>query len=323
MNLFIDTNVYLSFYHLTNDDLEELRKLAAVVNEKKIRLFVTVQVQQEFWRNRENKLKESLKDLRNLKLSLQYPNICKEYPAYEEMRAHQKQFSALHSSMMAAIISDIDARSLRADEVIEQLFGIANVINHDEQILANARDRTDLGNPPGKKGSLGDAVNWECLLSRTPQKEDLHFVSIDGDFASPLDDEKFNQFLLEEFSSRKHASLLFYQSLAGFFAKHFPTIKLASSVETELAIEDLVNSWNFAATHVAIGKLRNLADLTPDQVRRIARAATENSQIRRISGDADVRSLLEYLLAHQANAIEPDVFATLRRIVDEQQTLDS
>jgi hypothetical protein len=32
INLFIDTNVLLSFYHLTNEDLEELKKLGALVD---------------------------------------------------------------------------------------------------------------------------------------------------------------------------------------------------------------------------------------------------------------------------------------------------
>jgi len=29
--LFIDTNVFLSFYHLTNEDIEELRKVIALI----------------------------------------------------------------------------------------------------------------------------------------------------------------------------------------------------------------------------------------------------------------------------------------------------
>jgi hypothetical protein len=37
VNLFIDTNVYVLFYHLSSDNLEERRKLAAVVNEKNLR----------------------------------------------------------------------------------------------------------------------------------------------------------------------------------------------------------------------------------------------------------------------------------------------
>jgi len=48
LNLFIDTNILLSFYHLTSDDLEELRKLSALLKKREVRLFVPDQVVHEF-----------------------------------------------------------------------------------------------------------------------------------------------------------------------------------------------------------------------------------------------------------------------------------
>ncbi len=61
MNLFIDTNIYLSFYHFTSDDLEELRKLIVAIHEKRIKLYVTSQLRDEFRRNREIKIADALK----------------------------------------------------------------------------------------------------------------------------------------------------------------------------------------------------------------------------------------------------------------------
>lgn len=52
MSIFIDTNVYLSFYHLSCDDLEELKKLTVLVRESKAILLLTDQVMDEFHRNR-------------------------------------------------------------------------------------------------------------------------------------------------------------------------------------------------------------------------------------------------------------------------------
>jgi hypothetical protein len=49
-----------------------------------------------------------------------------------------------------------------------------------------------LGNPPGKPGSCGDAVNWEALLQGCPNGEDLELVSEDRDYASPLDDTRMS-----------------------------------------------------------------------------------------------------------------------------------
>ncbi len=59
-NLFIDTNTFLSFYHLTNEDLEELKKLVVLIDSSEIRLFVPQQVKNEFVRNRGNKIVDAM-----------------------------------------------------------------------------------------------------------------------------------------------------------------------------------------------------------------------------------------------------------------------
>jgi predicted nucleic acid-binding protein len=59
--LFIDTNILLSFYHLTSEDLEELRKLIALVGSKRIELVLTQQIKDEFKRNRSAKIADALK----------------------------------------------------------------------------------------------------------------------------------------------------------------------------------------------------------------------------------------------------------------------
>jgi hypothetical protein len=40
VNLFIDTNIFLSFFHLTSEDLEELKKLIVLIDNGEIRLFL-------------------------------------------------------------------------------------------------------------------------------------------------------------------------------------------------------------------------------------------------------------------------------------------
>jgi len=59
-HLFVDTNVFLSFYDFTDDDLDSLSKLKGLLKERHIKLFVTDQVKDEFYRNRENKIKSCL-----------------------------------------------------------------------------------------------------------------------------------------------------------------------------------------------------------------------------------------------------------------------
>ena len=113
MNLFIDTNIFLSFYHLTSEDLEELRKLAVLLDQKKVTLYVTDQVIDEFRRNREAKIADALKRLTDQKLTLQFPQMCKDYPEYGELRELQKEYESAHSALLATSETSMNTRSKR------------------------------------------------------------------------------------------------------------------------------------------------------------------------------------------------------------------
>src|ERR1019366_701494 len=60
IHLFIDTNAFLSFFAYTKDDVEELKKLASLIKTKQLKLYLTEQVRDEFYRNREKKLHDSI-----------------------------------------------------------------------------------------------------------------------------------------------------------------------------------------------------------------------------------------------------------------------
>lgn len=65
--IFIDTNIWLSLFYFTSDDLKQFEKLKTLVGTE-IKLIVPSQLQDELRRNRETKLKDSLKDF-NIKNS--------------------------------------------------------------------------------------------------------------------------------------------------------------------------------------------------------------------------------------------------------------
>lgn len=182
LNLFIDTNIFLAFYHLTGDDLEELKKLSVLIENGEIVLLLPRHVEDEFLRNREAKIAEAIRKIREQHLNLQFPQICKDYPEYEAMRVSQKEYEEAHAELLKKIDEDITSRKLKADEVIEKLFVLATKIPITEMLISKALLRTQLGNPPGKRGSLGDALNWEALLEATDPGEPLHFVTDDNDF---------------------------------------------------------------------------------------------------------------------------------------------
>jgi predicted nucleic acid-binding protein len=87
MNLFIDTNVLLSFYHYSSDDLEELQKLTVLISEGQVTLILPEQVVSEFRRNREAKIADALKRFTAERLNDQFPQITKDYDEYECTRS--------------------------------------------------------------------------------------------------------------------------------------------------------------------------------------------------------------------------------------------
>lgn len=97
--------------------------------------------------------------------------------------------------------------------MIDKLFASAIKLNYNDSDVEKARLRSELGNPPGKKGSIGDAINWELLLENIPQKTDLYFVSEDGDFASKIDASNFSDFLNDEWIYKKNQNYIFINHL--------------------------------------------------------------------------------------------------------------
>ncbi len=319
-NIFIDTNIFLSFYHFSNNDLEELRKLGMLLRNKKVSLFLPQQVIQEFRRNRENKIADALRRLRHQKLNLQFPQFCKDYGEYEQLRQLQKSYSKVHETLLKKVIEDIQAQNLKADKVIQELFALATILSIEGNIQERARRRMEFGNPPGKQGSLGDALNWEALLEYVPDEEKIYFITDDKDFTSPLDPDSFNVFLSKEWSEAKRADLTFYKSLSTFFKEHFSDISLESELEKDVLIQNLLNSNSFAETHTIIAKLRKYTDFSMSQVNAIVQAAVSNNQVYWIIEDRDVREFLTGIIKGKEEDIDPGNLAELQQLLSEQET---
>jgi hypothetical protein len=317
--LFIDTNVFLSFLHYSSDDLEELKKLEVLLRDGRIRLPLPDQVVAEFRRNREGKLADSLKKLRDVRVAPQFPQICKDYAEYEELRRHQRAFEEAHKRLVEKIVADIEKKSLKADALIKALFGAGQGLEIRPALVARARLRSDIGNPPGKKGSLGDAVNWEALLAGVPDGEDLYFVSSDSDYSSDLDEDRFDPFLAEEWEAAKRSRIIFFKRLSLFFRAQFPEIKLAAEAEKDLAIRDLADSGSFARTHSVIARLRQYTDFTPSQLNEVVSATLANNQVHWIASDEDVHSFLSAVSAGREDQIDPAKLTELRELLEAHQ----
>ena len=99
--------MFLSFYHLSNDDLEEIHKLAVLIDKKEVTLWLTQQVKDEFKRNRESKISDALKKLKEQKTKPQFPQICKDYAEYPEIRELQKEYDKKISALIESVTTDV------------------------------------------------------------------------------------------------------------------------------------------------------------------------------------------------------------------------
>lgn len=290
MNMFIDTNVFLSFYDFKSEDLKELARLTAYIEEKTIRLYLPEQVKHEFRRNRERTIADAMKRLKNLKLMSEFPRMCMSYGDYRVLRKKLHECSEVHKSLVDTLEKDIVDENLETDRLIAKVFSAAFPIKTTQPILVNARDRIALGNPPGKANSLGDALNWETLLATVPASEDLYLVSYDGDFQSPYRKTYLHSYLDKEWKDVKESRLYFFTSLADAFKALSLQIRLSEYLEKRDAIRELEFSPNFRDTHIAIARLEKYeSGFDRLQLNKILCTVALNNQVGWIFWDEDVQ----------------------------------
>ncbi len=304
MQLFIDTNILLSFYSLNQEDLAELNKLGDLIAQQHITLLLTDQIIDEFNRNREQRIDGAIKSIRSQTFNPQFPQLCEDYPEIDRVREALKHCEQAHTALMNQITIDIKAKNLKADRIVQSFFSLGKKLAAHSQIVDRARLRMGVGNPPGKNNSLGDAINWECLLEELSVGEDLFFVTGDKDYCSALNDDDFSDFLQTEWFDRKQKPIHFYKRLSGFCKEQFPDIALASVRDKEFLIRDLVNSQSIGDTQKAIAKLTYYKEFTAAQINTIVAAAISNRQVVWSMEDDLVKSFLSTLVTNNARYLD-------------------
>ncbi len=296
--LYIDSNIWLSLYHFSSDDLEQFWKLKDIVG-KTLQLVIPEQTKNEVRRNRDAKVKDALSKFETI--SIQFPAFCKSYEEYFSISSQVSSLKEAHKIWMKKIQEDVARHQLPADEMIDDFFDSIPSLECSLESVQLAEIRYKSGNPPGKDNKLGDAINWECLLAGIPDGNDLFFVSADKDYVSPIDETQFNSFLIYEWNKRKKAHIVFYKSLVGFLKEHVSDIELLDEQEKNDLIEALEDSNNFANTHALIAKLAKHTDWSDDQKRRLFSAARDNSQVSRILSDDDLFEFFKALMSQKTS----------------------
>jgi PIN domain len=315
MQLFIDTNILLTFYALNQEDLGELAKLRDQITTGHVRLLLTQQVLDEFYRNREQRIDGAIKSLYAQTFNPQLPQICSDYPEAERLRKALQDYERTHSLLLDKISGDIRAKNLRADRLLQSLFEVGTMLTIDERRIEQARLRMGVGNPPGKNNSLGDAINWECLMAEVPNDTDLFLISGDKDYISALNEDELNGFLQDEWRRRKGAKVCFYRRLSTFFKEQLPEIALASLRDRDFLIRELANGQSLAATQKIIGRLRTYPEFTIAQANGIVTAALSNPRFTWAIEEENVRGFLTDITTKYAAHIDPDALEKLQSLL--------
>lgn len=204
--LLIDANKYLDLYRTDSG-----RKLLAPLSEQSDYIFVTRQIVDEVQRNKLNVVSDFLRN-KVQGLKLQGINVPDHFSGLEvgrnqkilsEMRAISKSVASLSSEIESHVAEIMGQVAESKDEVSIALASIfSNAVSATSEEIRLARQRKELGNPPGKKGDpLGDEITWEQVLSNFKGKKRLWIISRDGDYGSAFGKNLFvNSFLRSELS---------------------------------------------------------------------------------------------------------------------------
>ena len=200
--LYIDANKYLDLYRTHSG-----KKLLGPLSEQVEHIFITKQTVNEVQRNKVSVAADFLADkLKTLKLQTfnvpdhfsgadeeQGKQILK---AMGEISANVKKVNGQVDEHVTAILEQI---SRSEDEVSVALNAIfSDAVPQSQEELERARERRELGNPPGKKSDpLGDQLTWEQILTHFKGKQRLWIISRDQDYGTPHGKKSFvNRMLL-------------------------------------------------------------------------------------------------------------------------------
>jgi len=313
MNVFIDTNIFLNFYHFPKDDLDALDNVFVSHKYGSIKLYLTQQVCDEFRRNREAKIYDALKTFNEAKFNIKLPSFMRNYKEFEDIKKLVSNLQKQIKSISEKAIEDIFLKKLTADSLINKIFEQTTIIETSKEIYQQALMRKTIGNPPGKNNSIGDSINWTVLLQTVPNGTDLHIISEDGDFYSKINKEIEHPFLKEEWQQKKNAKLYLYKTLSLFLKKQYNCPTLFFDKNKHDLINYLYKSTSFETTHIIIGRLKIYEYFSFEDVKKILEAAIENYQFGNIVTDYDISDFLNRIVVPYIENITND---THKEIID-------
>lgn len=314
-HIFIDSNIFLDFYRLGKEDLNKLNELVDQIESGCIKVYLTKQVYEEFYRNREEVFKNTYKDFLDSKTEIRMNSVFKNYPEYKKISLLQKALEKMKSDLGQQVEKDMEDKTLMADAIIRKIFDKSDFIDSD-LYLEKAVIRHRLGNPPGKKNhSYGDEINWETFLDKVPDEKEFVIISNDGDYESPMFPGKMNSFLVSEWSKIKKSNIYLYKNLGDFFREHGIAIEFETEKIKDDLIELLINSRSFVDTHEIIRRLSKYNSFSDEQIKGLSTALLGNNQVSWIIEDPDVSSFYKENLTHKSDLFDDDTWSEIESYI--------
>ena len=282
INLFLDTNVYLSFYSYTNSDLEWLNALLWLIDEWDIQVLIPTQIIDEYKRNREWKIAKALHTFSKVSLSLAIPKICDSYEEKDEINNLLGQVKNKKIALIQKIRDNEKSKTLKADLLIKQIFEKWIHLNLTDEIYYSWIKRLNLWNPPGKNWSYWDAIVRESFLRYDFEYNNFHFVSLDSDYACSLYNKNLKWFLFDEWESKKSdIEIFFYNDFNNFFEENNLPLQIDDEYRKAKLVRSLIDSWSFNTSRTKFEKLikYEISDFSDNQALEIILSSLNNNQI--------------------------------------------
>lgn len=313
LNIFIDTNIFLNFYSLSEDDIEKLKKILKLIDDGEIDIILPTNVKDEFNKNRLKKIYSTTSEF-NKSNEFYLPVIYKQYEEADALRRKQQELKLLINTLKAKLKNDAENGSLSADAVINEIFSKAVPAYLADDVYELALKRFKRHLPPRKNdagSSIGNAINWESVKKFSPNG-DIHIISEDGDYRDSINNpnDTVKYYLGNEWFKDKNGKVYLYNNLNAFFERKFSSYNFVIDENKQQWIEKLIDSGSFATTHRAIEELFKYSsgDFSIREVNEIFNAYLNNQQIRLILSDEDVSSFADFIVKEKEDKVNIQLF---------------
>jgi hypothetical protein len=237
--LFIDTNILLDFYRLSNENNKEfIGKIEKIAS----KLISTYQVEMEYKKNRQAVIINTMGQLRKPE-KISCPGMFSSDRSYAAIKNHIRETEKCVKHIQSRLERVLE-NPVRHDNiyiVLQRIFKMKDEIklhrgtDEANRIRDLALKRFRLGFPPRKNNdtSIGDGVNWEWIIESVIRtKSDVIIVSRDSDYGVSYNKKThLNDWLREEFKSRIHSNATI--TLTPFLSFALKKMSIPVSEETE------------------------------------------------------------------------------------------